>query len=87
MFFKIGVLKNFINFTEKHMCWESLKVCDFIEKRLQQNPLKFAKFLRKPVFKEYLRWLLLQAKQLWKSKFLKKYSIELLKSISRTFSK
>ena len=25
MFFKIGVLKNFVNFTEKHLCWSLFK--------------------------------------------------------------
>ena len=47
MFFKIDVLKNFANFTEKH-----LKACNFIKKRLQHRcfPVKFAKFLKAPFF-------------------------------------
>ena len=43
MFFKIGIPKNFTNFTGKHRCF----------------PVKFAKFLRTPSFTEHLRWLLL----------------------------
>ena len=47
MFLKIGVLKNFANFTEKHPC-RSLRACNFIKKRLQHIcfPVKFAKCLR-----------------------------------------
>ena len=52
MFFKIGVFKNFANFTEKHPCWSLFLACNFIKKRLQHRhcPLKFAKFLRTPFF-------------------------------------
>ena len=48
MFFKIGVLKNFTNFTGKHLL-----------KRFQHRcfPVKFTKFLRTPFFTEQLRWL------------------------------
>ena len=54
MFFKIGVLKSFANFTGKHLCWISfnkvvgLKAWNCIKKRLQHRcfPVKFAKFLR-----------------------------------------
>ena len=51
--FKKGVLKNFANFTGKHLCWSlffnkvaDLRVCNFIKKRLQQRyvPVKLAKF-------------------------------------------
>ena len=60
MFFKIGVLKNYVIFTGKHLCW-SLKVCNFTKQRLQHwcFPVNIAKFLRKPFFIELLRWLLL----------------------------
>ena len=60
MFLKLGVLKNFINFTGKHFCW-SLQVYNFIKKRFQHScfPVKFVKFLRRPFFKEHFRWLLL----------------------------
>ena len=43
MFFKIGVPKNFANFTGKHRCF----------------PVKFAKFLKAFFFTEHLWWLLL----------------------------
>ena len=37
------------------------QACNFIKERLQHRcfPVKFAKFLRTPFFKEHLRWLLL----------------------------
>ena len=59
MFFKIGVLKNFI-FTGKHLWW-SLFLSHFIKKRLQHScfPVNIAKFLRTDLFKEYFWWLLL----------------------------
>ena len=43
MFFKIGVLKHFANFTGKHLCWSL-----FFKKRLWHRcfPVNFAKFLR-----------------------------------------
>ena len=43
MFFKIGVPKNFANFTGKHRCF----------------PVKYTKILRTPSFTEHLWWLLL----------------------------
>ena len=43
MFFKIGVPKNFANFTRKYRCF----------------PVKFANFLRTPFFIEHFPWLLL----------------------------
>ena len=42
MFFKIGLPKNFANFTRKHRCF----------------PMKLTKFLRTSFFTEHLRWLL-----------------------------
>ena len=42
-----GVLKNFANFSGKHFWHRCL-------------PVRFAKFLRTPFFKEHLRWLLLK---------------------------
>ena len=40
---------------------EGLKACNFIKKKLQRRcfPVKFAKFLCAPFFREHLRWLLL----------------------------
>ena len=67
MFSKIGVLKNYANFTGKHLCQSilfkkvaSLQTCNFIRKRLQQRcfPVKFAKFLRTPFLTKHLWWLL-----------------------------
>ena len=67
MFFKKGVLKNFANFTGKHLCC-SLFLIKFqasglqrFKKKLQHRsfPVKFAKFLRAPIFTKHLRWLLL----------------------------
>ena len=53
MFFKIGALKNFTNFTRKHLK---------LKKRLQRRcfPVKFCKVLRTPFFTEHLRWLVLE---------------------------
>ena len=57
MFVKIGVLKNFENFTGKHLCWGLfLETCNVIKKKLQQRcfPVKFEKFLRTLIFTEHL---------------------------------
>ena len=55
IFFKIGVLKNFANFTGKHLCWS--EACNSIKKRFQHGcfPVKFVKFLRTPFFTEHFR--------------------------------
>ena len=43
MFFKIGAIKNFADFTENHMCWRlfnkaaDLKTYNIIKKRLQHR--------------------------------------------------
>ena len=59
MFFKIDVLKNFANFTGKHLCWslfliqlQAWRVATLFKKRLQHScfPVKFAKFFRTPFF-------------------------------------
>ena len=62
MFFKIGVLKIFTNCIGKHLCWGLQRRC---------FPVKFAKFLRTPVFTEAIRWLFLDkflnfSDQLWR---------------------
>ena len=51
MFFKIGLLKNFSNFTWKRQCLNLFFFfffCNFIKKTFQRrcSPVKFAKFLR-----------------------------------------
>ena len=64
MFFKIGVLKNFAIFLEKHFCWSLLLrklQASRLKRRLQHRcfPKNIAKFLRTPTFTEHLLWLLL----------------------------
>ena len=56
MFFGIDVLKNFANFTGKHLCW-TLFLIKFQAFRCFH--VKFAKSLRTPFFTVHLRWLLL----------------------------
>ena len=52
-----GVLKNFVIFTGKHLCWSlfliKLQACKFSGKRLQHwcFPLHVKKFLRTPILK------------------------------------
>ena len=61
IFFKIGVLKNFANFTRKRLCW-SQKACNFVKNSLQRKsfPVNFCRFLETPFFTEHLWWLLLK---------------------------
>ena len=65
VFLKIGDLKNFTIFTEKHLCWSlffnKVKAYNFINKRLRHRciPVNIAKFLRTAFFIEHLWWLLL----------------------------
>ena len=57
MFVKIGVRKNFENFTGKHLCLSLFfETCNFIKKKLQQScfHMKFEKFLRTLIFTENL---------------------------------
>ena len=62
MFLKIGVLKNFANLTEKHLCWSLLLIqtlldsVDSVKKRLQHRCylVKFAKFLKTLFFIEHV---------------------------------
>ena len=55
MFFKLGALKNFANFTGKHLCW-SLFLIKFLRNFIKDIPtqvcwsVKFAKFLRTSFF-------------------------------------
>ena len=59
------VLKNLANFTGKHQCWSlfliKLQGCNFIKKKFQRScfPVRLAKFLGKPFFKNICEWLLL----------------------------
>ena len=83
VFFKIGVLKSFTNFTGKHLCWILLlkklagwRPATLFKKILQHRyfPVKFEKFLRSPFFTEHLRWLLLHLRYfatfIWRTIFL-----------------
>ena len=58
LFCKKGVLRNFADFTGKHLCWsffltELQEVCNFIKKRLRHRsfPEEFTKLLRTPNLK------------------------------------
>ena len=53
---QIGVLKNFVNFTEKHLCW---RLCLLKLQASRSFPLNNAKSLRVAFFIKQLRWLLL----------------------------
>ena len=60
-----GLLKNFVIFTEKHLCLSlflmKLQTCRFIEKNLQHwcFPLHVSKYLRTPILKNISERLLL----------------------------
>ena len=59
VFCRNDVLKNFAKFTGKHLGPEA---CNFMKKETLRHrcyPVKFAKFLRTPIFMEHLWWLLL----------------------------
>ena len=66
MFRKIGVLKNFVKLTGKHLCHLSLfkvvglRFATLLKKRLWHScfPVNFANFLRTPIFIEHFRCLL-----------------------------
>ena len=53
MYFKIGVFKNFANFTGKHLCWSLFLI------KLQARDY----FYRKTFFTDHLRWLLLKRRE------------------------
>ena len=70
MLFKIGVLTNFANFTGNHLCRSHVflpEACNFVKKRFQHScfSIKFAKFLRTPIFTKKLRSLLLNVIKLY----------------------
>ena len=58
MIFKIGVIKTFANFTQKHLCWSLILIKLQAFKR-RCFPLKFAKYLRTPILKNICKRLLL----------------------------
>ena len=58
-----AVLKIFVIFTEKHLCWSlflnkvaDFQACNFIKKRLQHScfPVNIARFLSTPILKNIL---------------------------------
>ena len=63
MFFKIGVSKNFANYTGEHLCWRhfliKLQTWRLFKERLQHRcfPVKLAKFLRISFLTDELQWL------------------------------
>ena len=74
MFFKIGILKNVINLTGKHLSCSlfliKLKVFKLVTLLKRDSntgafPVKFAKLLRKPFFTEHLQWLLLDFQDIY----------------------
>ena len=75
MLFKIVVLKNFANFTGRHLCRRLFcKVagpqnCNFI---LKNTPVKFANFFRTTYFTEHLQWLFLTVSGFHPATLLKK---------------
>ena len=77
MFFKLGVLKSFANFTGSHLCWslflENLHAGGMqLYKRkttTKTSTVKFAKFLKTSFFSEHLWWLLLYFFKKWLSSY------------------
>ena len=68
MFWKKGVLGNFVKFTGKLLCQSlffnivaDLRPATLLKKKLWHRhfPVNFAKFLRTPLLMEHLWWLLL----------------------------
>ena len=63
MFIKIGILKSFPNFREKHLCWSlRLKACKFILKVFSWKRVlscEVCEIFKNTFFTEHLRWLLL----------------------------
>ena len=70
MFFKTGVLKNFLKVSQEKSCirdsCRAVKVSKFIQNRLQHRcfPVKLVKFLRTPFPTEHLWWVLLKSRKL-----------------------
>ena len=65
VFCKKGVLRNFAEFTGKHLCQSlffnknAVQRLELYLKRDSDTGVNFAKFLRTPFFTEPFRWLLL----------------------------
>ena len=58
MFLKIIVLKNFVSFTGKRLCW---RLINLIKKKLQHRcfPVNIVKLFKSSFFIDHLRWLFL----------------------------
>ena len=77
MFFKIGVLKNFIIFTGKHLCRSlfnkdtGLKACNIIKERLQRKcfPVNIGKFQRTFILKIIWERMLLEVRSSQNGKY------------------
>ena len=80
-----GVLKNFVIFRGKHLCWSlfliKLQACKFIEKRLQHwcFPLHVKKFSRTPILKNIRERLLLIILLVVSNLFVLKYLFTMIK--------
>ena len=61
MFYKIGVLENFVKFTRKHLCWSH-----FLIKLHTCFPIIFVKFSRTSIFQSPLNQTTLLSKQISK---------------------
>ena len=59
IFFKVGLIKNFVNFTGKHLCWSLLLRKFKTDSNTDVFPRNFVNFL-KYLFTEHLRWLILE---------------------------
>ena len=62
MFFKIGVLKNFLTCKGKHQCWSFFSITCRPATLLKEHscfPVNIKKILRTAFFIEHLRWLFL----------------------------
>ena len=92
MFFKITVLKKFANFAGTHVSESSLIKLQALKtatkKRLQNRffPVKFAKFLKTPLFTEHLHWLLLTVSSFQPATLLKKRLRQRCFSVCKIFN-
>ena len=64
LFFKIRVLKNFVNFTGKHLCWSLFLSLSVGVSLLKETPTQvffseIYEIFKNIFFTEHLRWLLL----------------------------
>ena len=94
MFFKIAVLKDFVNFTGKHLWWsifcESYRLSE-LQLFWKETLVKFTKFLRTPCVTEHRQCLLLTVSIFQPATFLNKrfqqrcFSVNLAKFLRTCF--